>query len=202
MLKFAFDKVASAMALIAFSPLFAGIAMAIKIEDGGPALFKQERVGFSGERFDCYKFRTMFVNAEALLMKWKESGHPNWIRYVESNFKLRDDPRVTKVGKFLRQTSLDELPQLINILRGDMSLVGPRPLLAREISDYGTAHFERYQQMRPGLTGLWQVSGRSNTTFAQRAELDSVYYERRSALFDSMLLLRTVAVLLRRRGAY
>jgi lipopolysaccharide/colanic/teichoic acid biosynthesis glycosyltransferase len=190
------------MALVAFCPVFAAVALAIKVEDGGPVFFSQERVGLCGHIFRCHKFRTMLENAEELLMRWKHEGHPNWTRYVESNFKLQDDPRVTRVGKFIRRTSIDELPQLINILRGEMNLVGPRPILPREITDYGEESFAKYRLMTPGLTGLWQVSGRSDTSFARRAELDCQYYERRSFGYDMALIVRTVGVLFKRSGAY
>lgn len=202
MLRNSFDRLAALTSLIAFSPLFVAISVAIKLEDRGPIFFCQERVGLMGRPFSCIKFRTMFLDAEALLKRWQAEGHPNWKKYVESNFKLKDDPRVTKAGKFLRRTSLDELPQLINIVAGDMKLVGPRPLLEREIGAYGKDNYAKYKQLTPGLTGLWQVSGRSNTTFRERAELDMMYFDRRSFLFDLSLILRTVRVLVRRTGAY
>lgn len=197
-----FDRLAAGLGLVVVSPLLLALAVAIRIEEGGPVLFRQERVGRGGQPFVCYKFRTMRHDAESLLQQWEASNHPNWTRYVDSNFKLHDDPRVTRVGRFLRRTSLDELPQLWNIVRGDMSLVGPRPLLAREIGDYGENAFRHYCQLRPGLTGLWQVSGRSDVSFTQRAELDMAYFERQSWHTDLRLLVRTVKVLFSRQGAY
>lgn len=196
------NKFAALLALAVASPLFLVVAVAVKVEDGGPVFFSQERLGFAGQKFKCLKFRTMFLDAEALLMQWKAEEHPNWIRYVESNFKLQNDPRVTRVGRLLRRTSLDEIPQLVNVLRGEMNLVGPRPLLEREVADYGDVSYALYTQMVPGLTGLWQVSGRSNTTFAERAALDCDYFRRRSLALDVHLMLKTVVVLFRRTGAY
>jgi lipopolysaccharide/colanic/teichoic acid biosynthesis glycosyltransferase len=197
-----FNTVTASMALMALTPVLLGISLAIKIEDGGPAFFSQERIGSGGKRFKCHKFRTMFEDAESLLMKWKNEDHPNWQRYVASNFKLQNDPRVTRIGRFLRRTSLDEVPQLINVLIGEMNLVGPRPLLEREIPDYGMENFEKYKAMIPGLTGLWQVSGRSNTTFKERAELDINYFEQRNWLMDLKIMVKTISVLCKRTGAY
>ena len=197
---FFLNRCVALLALIAALPFLMILALAIYIEDKGPFLFSQERLGRDGNRFRCLKFRTMFVGADELLMKWKEANHPNWKRYVESNFKLQDDPRVTRIGRLLRRTSLDEVPQLLNVVLGEMTLVGPRPLLEREISDYGNVRFECYKRMIPGLTGLWQVSGRSDTTFERRAQLDCEYFEKRSPLFDIALIIKTVKVLTRRGG--
>ena len=134
------------------------ITYLIRRDDGGNAFFVQPRVGRDGREFLCVKFRTMTLDAEEQLSLWKHQKSPLYDEYLASNFKLRCDPRVTQIGRWLRRTSLDELPQLLNVLTGDMSLVGPRPLLSREIGEYGVT-FKLYQQIRPGITGLWQISG-------------------------------------------
>jgi undecaprenyl-phosphate galactose phosphotransferase len=196
------ERLAAFLALAALSPVFLAIAISIKLEDRGAILFAQDRVGRKRRAFSCLKFRTMHEGADALLLAWKLENNENWKRYVASNFKLKDDPRVTRVGRFLRRTSLDELPQLINIAKGEMRFVGPRPLLDREVPDYGAASFEKYCEMTPGLTGLWQVSGRSNTTFQRRAEMDVEYYGKRSLGLDAIIVLRTFRVIFRKDGAY
>jgi Undecaprenyl-phosphate galactose phosphotransferase WbaP len=194
------DFFGSLVLLVLISPLLVGVAVAIKRE-GGKVFFVQGRVGKNGTEFPCIKFRTMRADAEEMLQRWKQQDSPLYREYVASNFKLRDDPRVTKVGRCLRRTSLDELPQLANVLMGDMSLVGPRPLLTREIGDYGVT-FKLYRQLRPGMTGLWQISGRSHTTFADRAASDEWYVKNWSLWYDIVILLKTVDVLLRKDGAY
>lgn len=196
------SKVLALGGLTVLSPLLIAIAIAIKCADKGPVFFKQERVGKDGQLFTCYKFRTMRNDAEALLLHWKATNHPNWVLYEQSNFKLQDDPRVTGIGRFLRRTSFDELAQLINIAKGDMAIVGPRPLLEREVEAYGSGRYKTYCEMLPGLTGLWQVSGRSNTTFDRRAELDMEYHARRSWLLDLQIILKTVKIVFRKDGAY
>lgn len=200
MIKRTIDFVGAIFFLTILSPLLALIALCIKLE-GGQALFIQSRIGKDGAEFPCLKFRTMREDAEDMLKRWKQQDSPLYREYVASNFKLRNDPRVTRTGCFLRRTSLDELPQLFNVLIGDMSLVGPRPLLAREIGDYGDA-IKLYQQLRPGITGLWQISGRSHTTFAERASADEWYVKNWSIWYDIVILFKTVDVLLRREGAF
>lgn len=195
------DVTLASILLLILSPLMLAIAIAVWCADGGSPLFSQERIGQGGRRFRCHKFRTMRADAEALLAEWRQTEHPLWRKYVQHNFKLDDDPRITLVGRFLRRSSLDELPQLFNVLKGEMSLVGPRPLLEREIGDYGAAAFEEYIRVRPGITGLWQISGRSNTSFAERVELDRKYVRRQSLLVDLAILVQTIPVVLRREGA-
>lgn len=195
-----FDFISSAILLIFLFPLFVVVAALIKAEHGS-VFFTQVRVGRHGEKFRCIKFRTMRADAEDLLAKWTRDNSPEYREYIASNFKLKNDPRVTNVGRFLRQTSLDELPQLLNVLLGEMSLVGPRPLLPRETSYYGSPLI-LYCQVRPGITGLWQVSGRSNTTFADRAAADKKYISAWSLWSDVVILIKTVGVLLKRDGAY
>ena len=187
--KRAFDILASLGALIFLSPVLAVILFAIR-RDGGPAFFSQKRLGANGEVFGCLKFRTMVVDAEAKLeeiLATDPEREAQWRAYQ----KLDDDPRITAVGKFLRKTSLDELPQLINVLRGDMSLVGPRPMTLDQPESYGEALME-YERVRPGLTGLWQVNGRNQTTFEERARLDRYYVHNWSLWRDAVIIVRTV----------
>ena len=195
-----FDLMAASLLVVLLSPLLLYIAWRIRSEDGGPVFFIQERVGRRGGQFGCLKFRSMVMDADDRLKQYLHS-HPNLTAEYERNFKIRNDPRVTRIGKFLRRGSLDELPQLFNVLRGDMSLVGPRPLLERELDRYGE-NICLYRLVHPGITGLWQVSGRSETTFDERAHLDAWYVKNWTLWYDIVILLRTVKVVLRRDGAY
>ncbi|AEK57433.1 undecaprenyl-phosphate galactose phosphotransferase WbaP [Acidithiobacillus caldus] len=199
-IKRAFDLVASGILVLLLSPILILLSWWIRRADGDPIFFVQERVGRGGRPFSCYKFRSMVPNAESHLQGYL-AAHPSMRAEYERNFKLRDDPRVTTIGRFLRRTSLDELPQLFNVLKGEMSLVGPRPLLSRELDRYGEG-IHLYYQVRPGMTGLWQTSGRSETTFAERASLDTWYVKNWSFWYDLVILLRTVRVVLLRDGAY
>lgn len=201
LVKRVFDIVVSALLLALLSPLFLYLSLRIRREDGGPPFYSQKRVGVGGGEFPCHKFRSMFVNAEAILARWQEEQPELHAEYVRNNFKLREDPRVTRVGRLIRAYSLDELPQLWNVLKGEMSLVGPRPLLAREIPDYGSGIIH-YNRVRPGITGLWQISGRSETTFADRAAFDEWYAKNWSLWSDLVILLKTVTVVLGRKGAF
>ena len=201
LLKRLMDIIGSAVLLILLSPIFALFVFLVRREDGGPAFFVHARAGRHGREFDCIKFRTMRLDAEEQLSRWREEESPLYAEYIRSNFKLRSDPRTTRIGRWLRRTSLDELPQLINVLFGDMSLVGPRPLLCREIGEYGVT-FNLYQQIRPGITGLWQISGRSHTRFAERIASDEWYIKNWSFWYDIVILLKTVGVLVTRDGAY
>jgi exopolysaccharide production protein ExoY len=167
--------------------------------DGGSALFIQPRVGLNGRVFKCYKLRTMAVNAEARLKEMCDSD-PEIAREWHENQKLAVDPRITKIGAFLRKTSLDELPQLINIFKGDMSLVGPRPFLPDQQAFYTEAGGRAYFSMRPGVTGLWQVEGRGTTRFVDRAHYDETYYAKASLSADISLLMRTVGVVFKMTG--
>ena len=199
-IKRAFDLVAASILVLLLSPLLLILAWRIRRDDGGPVFFVQERVGRGGQPFPCYKFRSMVIDAESRLRQYL-TNHPELHAEYQRNFKLRDDPRVTRIGRLLRRTSLDELPQLFNVLRGQMSLVGPRPLLDRELECYGDG-FALYRQVHPGITGLWQTSGRSETTFAERASLDAWYVKNWSLWYDIVILLRTVKVVFWREGAY
>ncbi|MGC9239971.1 MAG: undecaprenyl-phosphate galactose phosphotransferase WbaP [Acidithiobacillus sp.] len=200
LVKRVFDVLTAAALTLLLSPLLLWIAWRIRAEDGGPVLFRQERVGRNGKPFWCLKFRSMVPDAEARLQQYLLEK-PALAAEYQHNFKLRDDPRITRIGRFLRRSSLDELPQLFNVLRGEMSLVGPRPLLARELSRYGD-NIALYTLVNPGITGLWQVSGRSETSFADRSNLDAWYVRNWTLWYDIVILLRTVRVVFRREGAY
>lgn len=192
------DVIGSLILIILVSPLFCAIALIVSL-DGGPALFRHKRIGRNGEMFDCLKFRTMILGAEACLLEYLDH-HPDAKNEWHENQKLDFDPRITPAGRFLRVTSLDELPQLFNILKGDMSLVGPRPVTRDELKRYGdaTAH---YLAVRPGLTGPWQISGRNETGYHERVALDHAYVKELSFYRDLAILLQTPAVVLSRRGA-
>lgn len=176
-------------------PVFLICALLIWLDDPGPIFFKQLRTGKGGARFRMYKFRTMVTNAEELKQKYAHLNELTW-----PDFKMTNDPRVTRVGRILRKTSLDELPQIINVLKGDMSLVGPRPT-SFDVSTYSLRHTERLEVL-PGITGLWQISGRSDIDFDQRLLLDIEYIERRSLWFDIQILFRTVIAVFKQEGAY
>ncbi len=204
--KRAVDIAISSALLLVLSPLMAWVAWRIWREDGGPVLYTQPRVGGKsrmndGADFPFIKFRSMVHDADAILENWRVSDPDLLARYENGNFKLPDDPRVLKVGRWIRRSSIDELPQLWNVLRGDMSLVGPRPLLRRELPRYPHDAMELYLQVRPGITGLWQVSGRSHTSFDDRAAYDSWYVRNWSLWIDLVILLKTVRVVLSGRGA-
>ena len=196
------SDVLGALALIVItSPLLAWVAWRIWREDGGAPVFVQHRVGLNGKCFKFYKFRSMVINAEEVIKTWEHSKTPEWEAYVANNFKLKNDPRVLRIGALIRRTSIDELPQLFNVLNGSMSLVGPRPLMQRELPDYGDG-IHLYGKVRPGITGLWQVSGRSGTTFADRVSFDDWYIKNWSLWTDIVILFKTVSVVFGRTGAY
>ena len=198
-LKRTVDITASAAALLLLSPVFLVTSLAIRKDSDGPAMFTQKRIGKDGKLFEIYKFRTMVPDADKKLFEMLEKDEKAREEY-KLNKKLKNDPRITKLGNFLRKTSIDELPQLINVLKGDMSLVGPRPYLPREIKDMGE-YYDTIIESKPGITGLWQVSGRSNTTFEQRLEFDKEYTENKGFLYDMGLLTKTVGVVVKKNGA-
>jgi exopolysaccharide biosynthesis polyprenyl glycosylphosphotransferase len=191
------DRAVAAVALILLAPVFAAITFAIKAEDGGPVFFRQVRVGRNGELFLVWKFRTMVVDAEQLKARLTERSEGNG-----ALFKMRKDPRITRPGTWLRRYSLDELPQLINVLRGDMSLIGPRPALPEETAGYDGSHMIRRIVVKPGITGLWQVSGRSDLSLADSMRLDVHYVENWSLFLDLQILWKTVRAMLSGNGAY
>lgn len=180
--------------------VFIIIALLIKWDSPGPVFYYQTRIGRFGRKFRICKFRTMVQNADEVLQNYLEKSPELKIEWL-ANHKLRRDPRVTRVGSVLRKLSLDELPQVWNIVIGDMGLVGPRPIVDAEIEKYGKC-FELYIKVRPGLTGLWQVSGRNDTTYKRRVELDEYYICNRSLMLDLQILWRTVFVVLKKDGAY
>lgn len=179
---------------------FLVIFIAIVLDSKGGAFYRQTRIGKNGRKFEALKFRTMVLNADRILEQYLEKS-PELKAEWQATHKLKQDPRVTRVGSILRKLSLDEMPQFWNILVGDMSLVGPRPIVEEEIEKYGKC-FELYKQARPGLTGLWQVSGRSDTSYEYRVELDEYYLLNRSFKLDIQILLKTVSVVIGRKGAY
>ncbi len=198
--KTVFDYTLTVFGTIAISPVLLAVAIWIYKDSPGPVIFKHTRIGKDGEPFPCYKFRSMCVDAKeklAELLEKNQEARAEW----ERDFKLKNDPRITKSGAFLRKTSLDELPQIFNVLRGEMSLVGPRPIIQEELERYGE-HAVDYLMVKPGITGMWQVSGRSDIDYAERVSLDSWYVRNWSVWIDVMLLWRTFDVVLRRKGAY
>jgi lipopolysaccharide/colanic/teichoic acid biosynthesis glycosyltransferase len=186
--------------LVLLSPILAMIALAVWINDGGPAFYGQMRIGRHGRSFRCWKFRSMVTDSDAVLAKVLEQSadaRAEWAR----DHKLRIDPRITWVGRFLRSSSLDELPQLWNVLRGEMSMVGPRPIVVAEVGRYG-ARFHDYCSCRPGITGLWQVSGRNDLSYRRRVAIDAVYARTAWVGLDIAILVRTIPAVLLRRGSY
>jgi exopolysaccharide production protein ExoY len=195
-----FDFTGALAALAALSPLFFAVAALIWLTDGRPIFIRHMRVGYRGKSFPCFKFRTMVVNAQEALAAHL-AANPEALAEWQQSQKLRDDPRITRVGAVLRQLSIDELPQLFNILQGHMSFVGPRPIVAAEIEKYGVA-ISDYLAARPGLTGLWQVSGRSDTTYESRVRFDSDYVRSWSMSRDVAIIVKTVPAVLLAKGTY
>lgn len=197
MMKRALDIIAASIGLLLLLPVFIVLAVLIKLEDrNGPVFFSQERVGKGERAFRMYKFRSMVSNAEELLPQLLAQNE------IEgAMFKMKDDPRITRIGRFIRKTSIDELPQLWNVVRGDMSLVGPRPPLPREVAEY-TPYDKQRLKVTPGCTGLWQVSGRNNLSFKEMVELDIDYIRSRSFKNDLVIVLKTAKLLLGSKDAY
>jgi exopolysaccharide biosynthesis polyprenyl glycosylphosphotransferase len=197
-LKRGLDIVGSLGALCAFSPFFILTSLLIKLEDRGPIFFCQNRVGAGGRLFPMWKFRSMVINADQIkdqLLEANQHGEAG------VTFKMKDDPRITKVGKWIRKLSIDELPQFYNVLRGEMSLVGPRPPLPREVATYKASHLRRLR-VKPGITCLWQIGGRSEIDFEGQVRLDLEYIRSSSAFFDISILLKTLPAVLFGKGAY
>jgi lipopolysaccharide/colanic/teichoic acid biosynthesis glycosyltransferase len=193
--KRALDISASVVLLILASPLLVVIALVVKVSSKGPVFFAHTRLGRNGKEFDCLKFRTMSVDAEERMKQ-----DPQLRRRFEEKFKLEDDPRITGCGAFLRRTSLDELPQFFHVLRGEMSLIGPRPIVRNELSKY-SIYGRKLLSVKPGLSGLWQVCGRSDTTYPERVMMDMQYIDHRCLWLDMRLLLLTASAVLRKSGA-
>jgi lipopolysaccharide/colanic/teichoic acid biosynthesis glycosyltransferase/tyrosine-protein phosphatase YwqE len=194
-----FDIIASLLGLIVISPIFILIGILIRLEDGGAPLFKQERIGKNGKTFKLYKFRSMVKNADEILYKMLEEDTEQTREY-KINKKMINDPRITKIGKILRKTSLDEVPQLINVFKGEMSLIGNRPYLPREKEDMGK-YYDDIIKSKPGITGYWQISGRSNITFKERLKLESFYSNNINLKMDIKIFFKTFYVVLFRKGA-
>ena len=190
------DVILASIALILLSPLFAIIAIAIKIDSKGPVFFAHKRIGKNEKIIKLYKFRSMVINAEELI----KSFTPDQMKEYKENYKLTNDPRITKVGKFLRKTSLDELPQLINIINGDLSIIGPRPVVADELEKYGT-NKDKFLSVTPGLTGYWAANGRSNTTYEQRMQMELYYIDNLSLKMDIKVFFKTILSVLKKEGA-
>ncbi len=188
--------------LILGSPLFILISLLIKLSSRGPIFFKQKRIGKNRKTFKCLKFRTMFPESEDMLQNLLSRNKKLRIQY-QKDFKLKNDPRITPIGKFLRKSSLDEIPQFINVLKGEMSIVGPRPIVKKEVLKYGKS-FKKAFSLRPGITGLWQVSGRNNLSYKKRIELDLIYAKDVSLVMDLRIIIRTIGVILfpKDRGAF
>ncbi len=198
--KRALDLLGAGIGGLLISPLLLAMVLLIKLDSPGPAIYGQQRLGTGGQTFRCWKFRTMCLDAEKALNEHLQND-PTLLAEWEHDQKLRDDPRVTRVGRFLRKTSLDELPQLWNVLRGEMSLAGPRPIVDAEVSKYGEV-YELYQRVTPGISGLWQVSGRSGTSYEERVAMDAYYVRNWSVWLDLVILARTVSSVIFRRGAF
>jgi undecaprenyl-phosphate galactose phosphotransferase len=198
--KRAFDVTVSALLLLLFSPLLMVLALIVRRTDGGPSTYAPWRIGRNGVAFRCIKFRTMAVDADARLAQF-EHEQPALFAEYQRTFKIRNDPRVTPIGRWLRRTSLDELPQLWNVLKGDMSLVGPRPVLQRELDEHYGPAAQLYTRTRPGMTGLWQVSGRSNTSYAERVVMDEWYILNWSFWYDIVILIQTAWIVVIGKGA-
>lgn len=190
------DVFLSSIALIILLPVFAIIALAIKLESKGPIFFKHTRIGKEGKIIKIYKFRSMVQNAEELIKKFT----PEQMKEYKENYKLADDPRITKVGKFLRKTSLDELPQLINIIKGDLSIIGPRPVVQEELEKYGT-NTQKFLSVTPGLTGYWAANGRSDTTYEERMQMELFYIDNLSFKMDIKVFFKTIEAVIKRKGA-
>lgn len=197
-LKRTLDIFGALAALVGFAPIFAITSILIKLEDRGPIFFCQKRVGAGGRLFGMWKFRSMIVNADSIkdqLLLANQHGQSG------VTFKMKDDPRITKVGKWIRKLSIDEFPQFYNVLRGDMSLVGPRPPLPREVAEYKASHLRRLR-VKPGITCLWQIGGRSEIDFEGQVRLDLQYIRSSSVLFDIRILLKTLPAVIFGKGAY
>ena len=194
------DFIIALAALIFILPLMLAIAGTIFLQDGGPVIFAHRRIGRDGRSFKCLKFRSMASDAEArlgALLSSDPAARAEW----EKDHKLRNDPRITRLGHFLRRSSLDELPQLFNVLRGEMSLVGPRPIVEAEVAKYGR-RFRHYCSVKPGITGLWQVSGRNDVSYRQRVAMDCLYARSKTLTLDLYVLVMTIPAVLSRRGCY
>lgn len=195
-----FDIVLSAIAIVCFSPIFLVIFILSRFgENKGPLFYKQERIGWHGRPFKIYKFRSMVVNADQIL----ENTPEMYAKYVANNYKLEpeEDPRITGLGRWLRKTSVDEIPQFLNILQGDMSIIGPRPVVKEELEEYGN-RVDKFLSVKPGAMGLWQSSGRSNIPYPERCDVELAYVDRASLHYDFEIMLKNIVSIFKRDGAY
>ena len=190
------DIVLSSVGIIVLAPLFLLIGIAIKIDSKGSTFFIHKRIGKNGKIINIYKFRTMYEDSEDMIQKFSKEQ----IEEYKENYKLKQDPRVTKIGKILRKTSLDELPQILNILKGELSIVGPRPVVSNELEKYGP-NKEKFLSIKPGLTGYWQVNGRSLTTYEERIKMELYYVENRGMWLDIKVFLKTIFSVIKKEGA-
>ena len=190
------DVIISTIGLIVLSPIFLILAIIIKLDSKGPVFFAHTRYGKDGKKFKMYKFRTMYENAQDMINDFTPEQMKEW----KENFKLQDDPRITKVGKFLRKTSLDELPQIVNIIKGDLSIIGPRPVIEEELEKYGD-NKDKFLSVTPGLTGYWQANGRSSTTYEQRMEMELYYIDNISPKLDVKIFFKTIESVIKKEGA-
>ena len=190
------DILGALIGLVLLSPIFLIVAIAIKLDSKGPIIFGHTRKGLHGKDIKVYKFRTMYENSQEIFNNFTKEQKEEFYK----NFKLENDPRVTKIGDFLRRTSLDEIPQLINVLKGDLSLVGPRPIVEKEICKYGQ-YADKLFSVIPGITGYWQSHGRSDTSYEERIEMDMYYIDNRSILLDIKIMFKTVISVIKKEGA-
>lgn len=194
------DILISVTALLFLMPALIVVAILVKLQDRGPILFKHARIGLNGREFKCLKFRSMYVKADELLSQLlltDPTAYAEW----QADHKLRNDPRVTPLGKFMRKSSLDEFPQLMNVIKGEMSLVGPRPIIKAEITKYGRS-FGQYTSVTPGITGLWQVMGRNDVTYRRRVAMDRLFARKKSLRLYIVILVMTIPAVLAQRGSY
>lgn len=193
------DIIGSLLALVVFSPIFLILAILIKSRDGGSAFFAQERIGKGGKPFKMYKFRSMRMDAEQIL----KSDPALYQKYVANDYKLlaEEDPRITPIGRWMRRTSVDELPQFVNILKGDMSIIGPRPVVEKELEEYGDRK-DKFLSVRPGAMGLWQATGRSNISYPERCDVELKYIDHISFGYDVKVFFQTIFSIFKKEGAY
>ncbi len=190
------DVIVASIGLVILSPVFLLLAILIKVNSKGSVFFAHTRIGKDGKKFKMYKFRTMYENAEEMIKNFSPEQKKEW----EENYKLKEDPRITSIGKILRKTSLDELPQIINIIKGDLSIIGPRPVIDRELEKYGESK-EKFLSITPGLTGYWQANGRSETTYKQRMKMELYYVDHISLRLDLQIFFKTFVSVFKREGA-
>jgi lipopolysaccharide/colanic/teichoic acid biosynthesis glycosyltransferase len=194
------DIALSVTALVSLAPVLVTVAIIVYLQDGGSIFYSQDRIGRNGKKFKCYKFRSMLVDSAERLEKLLASD-PDAREEWERDHKLKNDPRITKFGNFIRKTSLDEFPQLWNVIRGDMSLVGPRPIVNNEIVKYGSS-FRYYKAVKPGITGMWQVSGRNNIDYVRRVAIDRKFVQSRSLFLYLYIIFATIPAVLAQKGSY